>query len=121
LRRWLVDHGYSIVEETLIREGRRFCVVIAAEPRPDAALASQGALESEDLLEAGPCLVRSGDPLVREYWERALRREQRILERCGGGERASRSRHRRDRALRVLAALNRRDETVPPSLRPTDP
>jgi len=115
LRRWLVDHGYSIVDEVLRREGRHFYVVVAAEPRPDAVLASQGALDAEDLLEAGPCLVRSGDPLVREYWERALRREQRTLERCGGGERASRSRHRRDRALRVLAELSRRDEAAPPS------
>jgi tRNA (adenine22-N1)-methyltransferase len=73
LRRWLAGHQYPIVEEKLVLERGRYYFVMAAELRPREGTYSHPLLGFDDLLEAGPMLVRSGDPLVRQYWLRALR------------------------------------------------
>lgn len=107
LRRWLLGAGFGIVEERLAGERGRFYAVIAAEASPDAAPPSYPGLASEDLLEAGPCLVRERNPLLAPYWRRQQERLVRILARNPGG--AARSRLIRQltsahRILRVASA-----------------
>ena len=106
LRRWLVGNGRTIVAEQIARERGRYYMAIAAEvggtrspPHPT--------LNAEDLLEAGPCLVSSRNPLVRSYWRRNLVRLERILERAPGAMGHSRARRQAVLAARVLGALDK--------------
>lgn len=86
LRRDLLDRGYAIVDERLVRERGRFYAVIAAEPRKAARLPARRGLTGDDVLAAGPVLLRSGGPVVREYWEKRLAR----LEGIAAGAKAAR-------------------------------
>ena len=109
VRRWLHEHGFAIVDERLGREGRRFFTVIVAAPgrsRPPALGA--GTLAEEDLHEAGPCLLRSGNPLLAEFWRAELARNEAILREAGDGRGRGRGVALRRRALasRILAFLS---------------
>ena len=104
LRRWLAQHGYAIVDETLAAERRRWYVTIAAEPTPDP-VPRHPRLSTDDLYESGPCLVRSADPEVAACWRQRLVRWERILHRARGGPGRERAQAERERARRVLAVL----------------
>jgi len=95
LRRWLAEHDYPIVAEQLVLEKGRYYFIMAAELKQREGTYRHPELSFDDLLEAGPILVRSGDPLVREFWLRALR-YQHSLPREG----------RRELPVRILAALD---------------
>jgi tRNA (adenine22-N1)-methyltransferase len=103
VRSWLAEHGFRHVEERIVLDRRRFYVLIAAEPGREK-LAHPG-LSRQDLLEAGPVLVRSGDPLVALFWARWLARHERILARARPGAAREEAVRQRDLARRVLAAL----------------
>ena len=107
VRRWLAQNGYAIVDERMVRERGRFYVAIAAEPRGDETPQSHPRLDPQDLEEAGPCLVRSPDPVVRGYWRRVLRDQEWILSRGSRGAGGAAARRRLERARRVLAVLPR--------------
>jgi tRNA (adenine22-N1)-methyltransferase len=104
-RRSLYRLGMAIVDERLVLERGRFYPLIAASPRPGAALPAHDRLGGDDLLEAGPCLVRSGDAVVRRYWTEQLGRLESILGRARRGAGRDAARRDRDRARRVLQAL----------------
>jgi tRNA (adenine22-N1)-methyltransferase len=106
LRVWLVERGLAIVDERMTRERGRFYSVIAAEPRRSARPPVHPGLSEEDLLQAGPCLVRSGSPVVRDYWVRTLERTERLVAQSGAGGAHPRTMAQRDLATRVLAALD---------------
>jgi tRNA (adenine22-N1)-methyltransferase len=105
LRRWLRRNGFRIVEERLVVERRRFYTLITAEPAGDESAFDHPTLAPRDVDEVGPCLVRSGDPLVRSYWERRLAEQEHLLRLARGGAGRVAARSRRDLARRVLAAL----------------
>ena len=104
VRRWLAGAGYRLVAERLVREARRFYVVLAAEPGAEDLC--HPSLSPGDLFEAGPLLVRSGDPLVEAFWRAELRRARAILERARGGRGRDDARARAALAGWVLAALH---------------
>ena len=79
--------------------------MIAAEPRDSRAGLSHPGLGEDDLYELGPCLARSGDPLVGELWLRHLRRFESILARAAPGAVWDETVRRRDRARRILRSL----------------
>ena len=105
LRRWLVEHGWRIVDERLPRERGRSYLVIAAEPDRHATSLTHPTLTRDELLEAGPCLVLSRDPEVSRFWHRELERHERILRRIPPGPGSDEVRRQRDLALRVLGTL----------------
>lgn len=107
VRRWLLENGYAIVDERMVRERGRFYVVVAAEPRPGIVRCEHPRLDREDLEEAGPCLVRSADPVVREYWRRILRDQECILLRDSRGPARAVAQRRLERARRLLSVLPR--------------
>ncbi len=74
LRRNLVDHGWQIEYEQLVKENHRLYIVIAARP-------NQGSYQMTDLeLEIGPIILKADDPLKREYLQRRLRKWRSIYD-----------------------------------------
>ena len=105
LRRWLVERGRAIIDERLVVDRGRFYVVIAAEPANGTERPAHPRLGFDDLMEAGPCLVRSGGPVVLRYWRRTADRLEGVLALSTTGTGRARARRGRDLARRVLAAL----------------
>jgi tRNA (adenine22-N1)-methyltransferase len=105
VRRWLLGNGYGIVAERIALERGRFYVAVAAERGRAAAQPIDPRLDQAVIEEAGPCLVRSGDPLVRACWERVLRAQERILGRAPAGRGQVAAEERRELARRVLELL----------------
>ena len=120
LRRWIARRGFTIAAERMILERRRFYVVIAAETAPRAAAPPpHPSLSADDLAEAGPLLVRSGNPLVTDYWRRTLARLDDALSGATNGPGRRRTAESRARAARVLAAIEERPaerQITPPLL-----
>lgn len=107
LRRWLVRRRLRIVDETLVRDRWRFYFVIAAEPGHPVAIDPHPDLDEEELLEAGPCLVRTGGVDVIAYWTRQLERNRRILTRASPGPGRQRAEKTVHLATRVLQMVDR--------------
>ena len=106
IRRWLAESGFRLVEERLVDERGRFYTVLAAEPARDAAgQYCHPRLTMDDLYEAGPLLVRSGDPTVRRFWDARIVRLERILRSAGPEPGRDRVRAAADRARRVRGVL----------------
>jgi tRNA (adenine22-N1)-methyltransferase len=106
VREWLYANAFGIVAERMVRDHGRDYIVIGATLARAAARRSRPSRTGPDLLEAGPCLVESADPLVRAHWERQLLRHSRILE-SAHGPAADLATERRELALSVLARLPR--------------
>jgi len=104
LRRWLLDHELAIAEERLVEEGRRRYLVLSAEPRPGLRPPVHPRLSLDDLLEVGPRLVGSRDPVVRKEWEDRVRYWTCLVRRAPGECRPA-LRSRLAQGERVLAAL----------------
>ena len=102
LRRGLLDLGLAIVAECLVRERGRFYLALAAEAQADAVLPTWPGLRREDVLEAGPCLLREGHPLLVPYWQRQVQRLERIQERASRGAAGRVAQQRLDQARRIL-------------------
>jgi tRNA (adenine22-N1)-methyltransferase len=113
VRRWLLGHGYGIVAEKIALERSRFYVAMAAEPGADGSRPVDPRLDQAVVEEAGPCLVRSGDPLVRACWERVLRAQERILRRAPAGRGRVAAEGRRELARKVLELLDSFGEREP--------
>jgi tRNA (adenine22-N1)-methyltransferase len=108
LRRWLSRRDLTIVAERIILDRGRFYVVVAAEPVPPAvAPPPHPSLSADDLMEAGPLLVRSGNPLVMDYWRRTLARLDDALSDAADGPGPRRTAAQRARAMRILSAIEK--------------
>ncbi len=107
LRRWLAGNRYRIAQERLLHLRGLFHLTLAAEPEDRTAPETDPDLTTADLMAAGPCLVRSGDPVVRKYWEFQLRRLLRLEAGDPGGPGGKQAVRDREQAERIL-------ETLPP-------
>jgi tRNA (adenine22-N1)-methyltransferase len=106
-RRGVIELGLTIVAERLVRERGRYYLVLAAETGTVPADPSWPGLATEDVLEAGPCLLRDGHPLATPYWREQVRRLERILLRVGRGSGLRKARDRLEQARRILTAFER--------------
>jgi tRNA (adenine22-N1)-methyltransferase len=68
VRRWCAENRYPIVAERMIFERKRYYVILAAELVRGDEWHEHPQLDLDDLVEAGPLLVRSGDAVVKDYW-----------------------------------------------------
>ena len=89
LRRWLSQHGWSLVEETLVDDPPHFYEIICAEPLGGAAGAASSYSEAEYLL--GPVLLRQGHPLLAKHIARQEHALQELLGHMARSERAKAS------------------------------
>jgi len=104
VRRWLLEHGYAVVRETMVRERGYDYVVLAADAESDRE-AWSGPLPLNDLLEAGPRLIHSSDPVVRDHWEREAQRLGSVASTGTRSQEQSEIRSRLQLAKRILAQL----------------
>ena len=116
VRAWLSRRGFRLVRETLTRESGRRHVTLAAERGGDADLYRDGRLSREDLLVAGPHLVRSGDPEVTAAWREERSRLVAIAAASGEtGRGASPAARELARCERILAAAEAAGSVTSPS------
>ncbi|MCL6611552.1 MAG: class I SAM-dependent methyltransferase [Peptococcaceae bacterium] len=101
LRLWLVQNGWRLADEELVKEDGRFYVIMAAEP---------GEERSRDpfLLEIGPVLVDKCGPVLVEYLEKVKGDYQRVL----GGLARSRSPEAMEKAIEITSRLTRLREVI---------
>lgn len=83
LRRWLIEHRFSIVRESLVRERRNICEIIVAAPNnPQESLMNGiGDIWPQDDIrwKIPPWFAALKDPLAKEFLHRKLERERRIV------------------------------------------
>ncbi len=72
LRTWLMNNGYRIVHEELLRENRFDYEIIVAEPDSSVSYSAQE-------LYFGPVLMREKSPAFIGKWQRMLRQKQQSL------------------------------------------
>lgn len=106
VRAWLSTHGFLLEAETLVAERGRYHLTLGAAPGDDAELYRDPVLSRDDLLAAGPRIVRARSAEAADLWRRERDRFAAILRRARRGS-ASRARAQEglDRAERVLARL----------------
>jgi len=107
-RLWLSENGWRPVAERLTVARGRFHQTLAAERGDDADLYRDPALSREDLLAAGPLLVRSFNPEVEHSWRLQRDRFASIVDSAGSGRSVARARSGLARAERLLAAISTR-------------
>ena len=98
IRRYLLENGYDIIDESLVREGKFICEIITAKPSECADDTDSG--KSDIILEMmkyppdsivweAPMWYSDNDSAIgREYIERKLKREQLILKSKESGRNA---------------------------------
>jgi len=72
LRQWLMDNGYCIVHEEVLRENRFDYEIIIAEP-------GEPVLYSDQQLYFGPLQMQARSPAFLLKWQRQLRLKQKAL------------------------------------------
>lgn len=72
LRQWLMDNGYSIVSEELLRENRFYYEIIVAERSGPVAYTAEQ-------LYFGPLQMQARSPAFIGKWQRLLRHRQKTL------------------------------------------
>ncbi|ROM60772.1 tRNA (adenine(22)-N(1))-methyltransferase [Pseudomonas rhodesiae] len=72
LRHWLMDNGYTILNEELVHENRFYYEIIVAERAGPVAY-------SAEQLYFGPLQMQARSPVFLAKWQRALRLKQKVL------------------------------------------
>jgi tRNA A22 N-methylase len=88
----------------MVRERGYDYVVLAARADSDRD-AWSGPLPLNDLLEAGPRLIHSSDPVVRDHWEREAQRLEGVIATDAPPREQTEARSRLHLARRILAQL----------------
>ncbi|HHY83047.1 MAG TPA: SAM-dependent methyltransferase [Clostridiales bacterium] len=86
LRRWLLNNGYSIVDEELAAEGDRIYEIIAAKPDKEAR-----GYENEIYYDIGWKLVEKKHPLLKEWIQKKIRSLSEIVRNLGNAKTQSAS------------------------------
>lgn len=70
LRIWLVQNGFALIGEQLVKEDGRIYEIIVAQP---------GCYEQNRMLvEFGPLLWQNREPLLKEYWQESVAHLQNV-------------------------------------------
>jgi tRNA (adenine22-N1)-methyltransferase len=72
LRHWLMQNGYTILSEELLRENRFYYEIIVAERATPVSY-------SAEQLYFGPVQMQARSPLFLAKWQRMLRQKQKTL------------------------------------------
>ncbi|MGY2135808.1 tRNA (adenine(22)-N(1))-methyltransferase [Pseudomonas reactans] len=72
LRQWLMDNGYSILSEELLRENRFYYEIIVAER-------AEAVVYTAEQLYFGPLQLQARSPVFIAKWQRMLRQKHKTL------------------------------------------
>lgn len=76
LRYWLIQNGFYLVDEQLVKDEGRIYEILVAEP-------GSSSQRDELLLYFGPLLWAKRDPLLKEYWHELLEQLRKVRESLG--------------------------------------
>ncbi|HYF79832.1 MAG TPA: class I SAM-dependent methyltransferase [Symbiobacteriaceae bacterium] len=93
LRRWLMEHGWYIIDEKLVEDGGRIYAVMAAEPGHMDLTWADAFL--------GPHLLKKGGPLLKRYAAIFLEQARRAYEGAGRSDRPEALARRRELQIRI--------------------
>jgi len=108
LRAWLLENGFAIRDEALVRERKYLCEIILAAPGGPVLKKNPDDID----LEISPILFEKKDPLLVEFIENKIRIESRVYMEIEAGatrnkdEKLKRSKER----MEALHELQRRSE-----------
>lgn len=108
LRGWLLEHGFAIKDEVLVREGKYLCEIILAVPDSQNLKSEPGILD----LEISPILFAKKDPLLVEFIENKIRIEKKVYEAIQTGaikDKADKLKKSEDR-IELLQKLRKRSD-----------
>lgn len=100
-RQWLAAHGWTIVDEQIVKEDGHFYEMMRAENKGGHPRLT----DSERLM--GPLLSRSRPQAFREKWHRRLNHLQQVLRRLEAANRTDSIRMKRAACLRETAVIRR--------------
>ncbi|MEG0157415.1 MAG: class I SAM-dependent methyltransferase, partial [Anaerovoracaceae bacterium] len=88
LRHWLFHQGFSIIGECLVREGKFICEILTVVPEPEVVLDFSLAKEPAESIRWELPSWHKGqqDDLTRDYLNRKLLREEKILNAMNNSE-----------------------------------
>lgn len=81
LRLWLIENGFLIRDEVLVREGKYLCEIIQAVPNRSSAeeTGQDRVIRPDDInFEISPILFLKKDPLLVEFIENKIRIEEKV-------------------------------------------
>lgn len=110
LRCWLYARGWKVLDEDLVREGKRFYEILVARPENGETAAKRPAGQGEAPLaqgEVGRVLWEKRHPLLRPFLEQKIAGYRAVLAQAerGAGPRAAAARARAAAVLTELEAL----------------
>ncbi|MGI6727856.1 MAG: tRNA (adenine(22)-N(1))-methyltransferase [Anaerovoracaceae bacterium] len=85
LREWLFLNGFAIIDEYLVREGHHLCEIIVTVPNPNIQLKEEDRkalltkMRSDLFFEISPLLLYKKDPLLQDFIERKIHKDQKII------------------------------------------
>ncbi|MBE6020821.1 MAG: SAM-dependent methyltransferase [Clostridiales bacterium] len=83
LRKWLLENGFSIVDEILARESRFVWEILCVEPCESMDAKSKYFGTEDEQYEVGQHTIRKPDPLLKEFITNKLAIERKISENAG--------------------------------------
>lgn len=90
LRHWLFHNGFTVEEETLVREGKFICEILTAIPKREKVVDFEIMNEPADSIkwEVPSWLMNKedGNDLIEDYLTRKLSREEKILKEMKKGK-----------------------------------
>lgn len=107
LRRWLLEQGFRIVDEALVREGRFVWEIICAEPNfigGGEAAGKDYFADRPEQYEVGQRLIEKKDPLLGDFIRNKLRLERSIAENAAKSEQ-KRAAEQRELSMRKIEML----------------
>lgn len=117
LRGWLIDNGFCITDEILVREGKYICEIISAnswnesiEKVPNSCKITEW---DEMDLEISPILFVKKDPLLVEFVENKVRIEEKILAELKAGTKSNKLYKIRVSEDRIKALKEFRKRSMP--------
>lgn len=111
VRGFLLDNGFAIVREALVKEDGKFYPVMKAIPEEEVSYRESSAWTEEERL-FGKFLLREKNPVLKEFLERELRIRSEILRRLTsekeiGKEARMRKNEVEEERRQILAALRK--------------
>jgi len=111
LRKWLLENGFEITDEALVRERKYICEIILAVPlRPGGMPAA--IFDNPMDFEISPLLFEKKDPLLIEFIENKIRIEKKVYAAIHAGavkDKAEKLKQSEER-IKILQELRKRSD-----------